>query len=107
MFLPCLRLSKLVRHNLWLAESHLSCRFWNFALKFWKVVGNCEWYLPFYECRLSGRNTQRWWGHSNPTCCNNFCHSEVVKMQKHVPCVPLHLCTYSCLNESPGETFTI
>ena len=22
------------------------------------------------DCRLSALNTQRWWGHSNPTCCN-------------------------------------
>ena len=38
--------------------------------------------LSFYECRLSGGNTQRSWGHSNPTCCNqiclNFLHSWVV-----------------------------
>ena len=23
-----------------------------------------------YECNLSGGDNQRWWGHSNTTCCN-------------------------------------
>ena len=26
--------------------------------------------LSFYECRLSGGDTQKWWEQSNPTCCN-------------------------------------
>ena len=30
--------------------------------------------LSFYECRLSGRDTQRWGGgHLNPTCRNQIC----------------------------------
>ena len=46
--------------------------------------------LPFYECRVSGGDIQRWWRHSNPACCNqihlNLLHSEVVKMLKHLAC---------------------
>ena len=25
--------------------------------------------LSFYECRFSGMDTMRWWGHSNNTLC--------------------------------------
>ena len=46
--------------------------------------------LSLYEYRLSGGDTQRWWGDSNPTCCNQIClrflHLEVVGMQKHLSC---------------------
>ena len=39
-----------------------------------------------YEYRLSGRDTMRWWRHSNPTLCNiiylNILHSQAVGMQK-------------------------
>ena len=34
----------------------------------WQGLRNGTW--SFYECRLSGGNIQRWWGHSNPTYCN-------------------------------------
>ena len=44
--------------------------------------------LSFYECRLSGVAIQRLWGHSNPTCCNQF------------------FCLLSPI-EPPCETFTI
>ena len=50
--------------------------------------------LSFYECRLSDGDTQRWWAHPNPTCCNrihlNFLHSQAVGMLRHVlaPLVP-------------------
>ena len=60
--------------------------------------------LPFSECRLSGEDTQRWLGHSNPTCCNqirlNLLHLEVVGMAKHLVCTHLHP------NEPHGEAFT-
>ena len=29
--------------------------------------------LSFYECRFSGGDTMRWWGHSNPTLCKRIC----------------------------------
>ena len=28
--------------------------------------------LSFYECRFSGGDTMREWGHSNPTLCKRF-----------------------------------
>ena len=50
--------------------------------------------LSFYECRLSGGDTMRWWGHSNPTCCNQIClnllHSPVKGMLKHQSWSCLH-----------------
>ena len=52
--------------------------------------------LSFYKCRLSSGDTQRWWGHSTPTCCNqihlNFLHLEAVGMLKHLPHAP-HACS--------------
>ena len=55
--------------------------------------------LSFFDCRLSGRDTQRCWEHSNPTCYNrknlNFLHSQVVGMQKHL--------THSLTPKPPGE----
>ena len=55
--------------------------------------------LSFYECRFSGGDTMRWWGHSNPTLCKriclNFLHSQVVWTPKREVFVSL-----------PGETFT-
>ena len=29
--------------------------------------------LLFYEYRFSGRDTMRWWGHSNPALCKRIC----------------------------------
>ena len=28
--------------------------------------------LSFYECRFSGGDTMRWWGHTNPTVCKKY-----------------------------------
>ena len=36
--------------------SYLNGHLWLFALKLWEVAGTYEWY--FYECRLSGGDTQ-------------------------------------------------
>ena len=38
--------------------------------------------FSFYDCRMSGVDTQRWWRHSNPTY---FLHSQLVGMLKHHP----------------------
>ena len=42
---------------------------WNFG-SWW---GPRNGTLLQYECRLSGGDTMRWWGHSNPTLCNIIC----------------------------------
>ena len=69
--------------------------------------------LLFYECRLSVGDTQRWWGHLNPSCCNqirlNILHSNGWDT-KHLPCT--HSCPRARLHrirqvrEPPCETFT-
>ena len=45
--------------------------------------------LSFYECTLSGGDTQKWWGHLNHTHRNgmhlNFLLSEALGTQKHLP----------------------
>ena len=35
--------------------------------KWWWVPMNGT--LSFYECRFSGGDTMKWWGHSNPILC--------------------------------------
>ena len=49
--------------------------------------------FSFYECRLNGGDTQKWLGHSIPSCWNqidlNFLHSQVVGMLKHC----FHICS--------------
>ena len=63
--------------------------------------------LLFYECRLSSEETERWWGHSNPTFCNQIClnllHSQIVGRLKHLPTPACALLA----PESPGEIFTV
>ena len=62
--------------------------------------------LSFYECRLSGEDTQRWWEHSSPSYCNqihlNFLHSQRVDTKTLLSC-PL---TPTGGQEPPSETFT-
>ena len=62
----------------------LSVAFDFFGPKLWKVAWTYEWYFV-YECRFSGRDTQKRSGHSNSTCCYQihliFLHSEAVGMQ--------------------------
>ena len=56
--------------------------------------------LSLYDCSLIGRDTQRWWGHSNLTSSNRkiwtFCTHRWQGMQN-----------ISLIFESPGKTFTI
>ena len=55
--------------------------------------------LSFYECRFSGGNTMRWWGHSNPTICQriylNLFYSKVWSGQKKFGCKHLRLASCS------------
>ena len=37
--------------------------------RWWGVMNGT---LSFYECRFSGGDTMRWWGHSNSTCAKEF-----------------------------------
>ena len=59
--------------------------------------------LSLCDCRLSCGGSQRWWGHSNPTCCNqtnlNFFaltgggsqkHLAHAPVPAHIPCAPSH-----------------
>ena len=66
------------------------------AQNFGRWRGTMNSTLSFYECRLSGGDTQKWWGHSNPTCCNqfylNFLHSQAAVMLRH----HLHACSHLC-----------
>ena len=63
--------------------------------------------LSANEFRLSGGDTKRWWGHSNPTCCNqiclNFLHAVMVGILKEITNTT-H--AHSNPNEPPGDTFT-
>ena len=34
----------------------------------WEIVKNSI--VSFYDCTLNGQDTQKWWRHSNSTCCN-------------------------------------
>ena len=69
--------------------------------------------LLFYECRLSVGDTQRWWGHLNPSCCNqirlNILHSNGGDT-KHLPCTHAYprarLHRIRQVGEPPCETFT-
>ena len=71
--------------------------------------------LSFYKCSLSGRtlksgeDTQKWWGHSNPTCCNQIClnrlHSEVVNTLNQL-LHDAHALVLLAPNEPPCKTFT-
>ena len=102
MFLPSIRISGLFRRNWWLVKSRLSGWFWLFVSRFWKVVGNYEWYFVTLQMQVEWRRRGTFVvGHSNPTYCNNFLHSEVLEMQKYLPCAPSHLCAYSHPNEPP------
>ena len=51
--------------------------------------------LSFFDCGLSGRDTQRWWWYWNPSCynkiCLNFFHSDVIGMLKHLTHAPCAL----------------
>ena len=59
--------------------------------------------LLFYECRLSGGYTQRWWGHSNRnSICLNYLHSQAMEMLKHLLMPARNLLS----SEPPGEIFT-
>ena len=53
----------------------------------WQGPPNGIWVVCDYS--LSSYCTQRWWGHSNPTCCNQICLnlllSEEVGAKKHLP----------------------
>ena len=75
----------------------------------WHEPINCT--FSFYECRLSGWDTQRWWGHSNPTCsyqlCLNSMHSEAIEMQQHFSHAYLCPLPHLCPNEPPVKTFQI
>ena len=57
-----------------------------------------DYILSFFECRFSGGDTMRWWGHSNPTICKknclNFLHSQVAEMQKFPYCALCALHTF-------------
>ena len=53
--------------------------------------------LSFYVCRLSGGDSQRWWGHSNPTCCNQICLNLLYSL-KHLACALMPECARSRLN---------
>ena len=59
--------------HIWWLVSQLSGCLWLFAPKLWNVAGPMNCILPFYECRFSGGDTMRWWGHSNPTLCKRIC----------------------------------
>ena len=59
--------------------------FRHFPPKCFEMAGPMNAILSFFDCRFIGGDTQRWWGHLNPTCCNKECelflHSEVVGTQ--------------------------
>ena len=38
--------------------------------------------LSFSKCVLSSVNTQSWWGHSNPTCCNYIHYRAQTKLRE-------------------------
>ena len=44
-------------------------------VKSWEAVGIVL--FDLYKYRLTGEDTHKWWGYSNPICCN---HSEVAGM---------------------------
>ena len=50
--------------------------------------------LSFYECRLSGGETQRWWGHSNPTYCNQICLTFIAVTGSEADKTSAHTCWY-------------
>ena len=90
-----------IKASLVARSSHLSGCFRLLAPIFWGLSG-CfrllapnffgRWQGPMngtmlqYEYRLSGRDTMKWWRHSNATLCNiiylNILHSQAVGMQK-------------------------
>ena len=52
------------------SESHLSGCLSFFSTFFGRWLGSTNAILPVYDYELSGGDSERWWGHSNPTCCN-------------------------------------
>ena len=52
------------------SESHFSGCFQHFALEFWEVAGPTDVTFSLSDCRFSSKDTQRWFGQSNLTCCN-------------------------------------
>ena len=76
-----LQVHLMYKNNWWLVVT-LVVAFAFLPRHFGKVMGPMKDILSYYECRLSGGDTQKWWKHSNPTCCNQIClkflHSQVV-----------------------------
>ena len=69
--------------------------------KYWGPMNGT---LSFYEARFSGGDTERSWGHANPTCCNrihlNFLHSEDTQTSS---LCPSSICTHT-VSVSSDET---
>ena len=59
-------------------------------------MGTFECDLPFCKCRKSSRDTQRWWGHLNPTYCNQSCLNFFPCTLSLGPLCPLHSGTLAC-----------
>ena len=55
------------KHFRWLIRVSLVVTFGFLSQNFGRWRGPANGTLSFYECRFSGGDTMRWWGHSNPT----------------------------------------